>query len=325
MNSGQTHTSPSQTLLLLFSFRVKHRTCNADDGPLCRVQHVSGGWLGALHAMVFGQVPGQRVSRWRRVSHRAQVAGALLRCGPDQRPPLGLVLHLLHGLDWKWVGKREKHKLTKPLRTRTKNTEQIWWYHIWEEADIFKADICRTHIKTISRNWGREGNRHSWFFWMNCSFICSGSQKGLQVILSDRFMIFGRRHCCWVFFKCITVTLWAPQAERADNSKLTTEQFRWINNTTGTCVFQVNCPFKTKTLSLWRWSIFGQVLLMHWTTSPHSQLSFQLSHHPARRMLSTGALAAAPQPLWLDGSRQEQSPRSNVSSAPDTVHIQVLI
>lgn len=99
MNSGQTHTSPSQTLLLLFSFRVKHRTCNADDGPLCRVQHVSGGWLGALHAMVFGQVPGQRVSRWRRVSHRAQVAGALLRRRPDQRPPLGLVLHLLHGLD----------------------------------------------------------------------------------------------------------------------------------------------------------------------------------------------------------------------------------
>lgn len=77
----------------------EHRTCDADDGPLCRVQHISRGWLGALDAMVFGQVPGQRVSRGRRVTYWTQITGALLRRSPDQRPPLGLVLHLLHSLD----------------------------------------------------------------------------------------------------------------------------------------------------------------------------------------------------------------------------------
>lgn len=73
-------------------------TCNPDDGPLRRVQHVSRGRLGALHAVVFGQVPWQCVPRGGGDGDWTQVAGALLRRSPDQRPPPGSGLRLLHRL-----------------------------------------------------------------------------------------------------------------------------------------------------------------------------------------------------------------------------------
>lgn len=47
---------------------------------------------------MLGQVPGQRVAAGRRAGDGAQVAGGLLRRGPHQGPPLGLVPRLLHGL-----------------------------------------------------------------------------------------------------------------------------------------------------------------------------------------------------------------------------------
>lgn len=50
--------------------------------------------------------------------------------------------------------------------------------------------------------------------------------------------------------------------------------------------------FFTQILEAWLTQRAGQVLLMHCTTSSRSQLPFQLSHHPAQRMLPTGALAA---------------------------------
>lgn len=96
------------------------RTCDADDGPLRGVQHVSGGRLGALDAVVLGQVPGQRVSGGREVTHGAQLTGALLRRGPDQSLPLGLVLHLLHGLD----GHREKKRIKMELVCKTSQNKK---------------------------------------------------------------------------------------------------------------------------------------------------------------------------------------------------------
>lgn len=87
-------------------------TCNADDGPLRGVQHISRGRLGALDAVVSRQVPGQCVTRGRRESHWTQVTGTLLWRSPDQRPPLGLVLYPLHHLDG--CGRKKKDRPLKP-------------------------------------------------------------------------------------------------------------------------------------------------------------------------------------------------------------------
>lgn len=40
-----------------------HPTCDANYGPLCWIQDLPCGWLGAFDPLVFGQVPGQGVSR----------------------------------------------------------------------------------------------------------------------------------------------------------------------------------------------------------------------------------------------------------------------
>lgn len=57
-----------------------HRTCNTDDGSLCRIQHISRRRLGALHSVVFWQVPGQCITRkWTAV----WITGALLWWGSD--------------------------------------------------------------------------------------------------------------------------------------------------------------------------------------------------------------------------------------------------
>lgn len=74
------------------------RTCDPDDGPLRWVQHISRGRLGALHAVVLGQVPRQRVPRGGGDGDWTQVTGALLGSSPDQRPPPGSGLGLLHRL-----------------------------------------------------------------------------------------------------------------------------------------------------------------------------------------------------------------------------------
>lgn len=55
---------------------IWEQTCDANDGPLGRVQHVSWGGFGAFDALVFGEVPGQRVSR-----RAAPLTGALLHRG----------------------------------------------------------------------------------------------------------------------------------------------------------------------------------------------------------------------------------------------------
>lgn len=96
----------------------KDLTCNANDSPLCWIQNISRGWLGAFDAMVFGQVPGQRVSRRGGITDWAQVTGGLLWCSPDQRSPPGLVLQLFHCLDW-----RKTSTLTILLKNRTR-----FWY-----------------------------------------------------------------------------------------------------------------------------------------------------------------------------------------------------
>ncbi len=98
----------------------EHRTCNADDSPLCRVQHVARGGFGALDAVVPGQVPGQCVSGGRWVTDWTQVTGALLRCSPDQRPPLGLLHHFLHRL----YGQKEKHGLKKKYWNKNEDSKQ---------------------------------------------------------------------------------------------------------------------------------------------------------------------------------------------------------
>lgn len=64
----ETHTNPTDTLSP-FLCPCELRTCNADDGPLCGVQHISRGRLGALDAVVSRQVPGQRVTRGRGETH----------------------------------------------------------------------------------------------------------------------------------------------------------------------------------------------------------------------------------------------------------------
>lgn len=100
--------------------------------------------------MVFRQVPGQRVTRRWRVGHRTQIAGALLRRSPDQRPPLGLVLHLLHSLD----GHREDKRTNMELQNKADRTEQVLGTSL--------KQLCGSEVETWWVVYGR---------WMEYNYI----------------------------------------------------------------------------------------------------------------------------------------------------------
>lgn len=51
------------TVLSLRYLWHRHPTCDTNHSPLCWIQDVPGGGLGAFDPLVFGQVPGQGVSR----------------------------------------------------------------------------------------------------------------------------------------------------------------------------------------------------------------------------------------------------------------------
>ncbi len=91
-----------------------HPTCDANHSPLCWIQDLPWGWLGAFDPLVFGQVPGQGVSK---TGDAAPLSIAFLEWGSIPASVFAARHHLPSG-----QRKRQSLRLTAWMRMHTDMT-----------------------------------------------------------------------------------------------------------------------------------------------------------------------------------------------------------
>lgn len=107
-----------------------HPTCNANHSPLCWIQDLPWGWLGASDSLVLGQVPGQGVSR---TGGTTLLSIALLQWGSIPASVFTCSHHLPSG-------EIKRQSLTLIVRMRR------------------HADVTRTHAIATNRTEGLQIN-----------------------------------------------------------------------------------------------------------------------------------------------------------------------